>query len=185
MAKTQCKSRGLYDSYLLPIGYRSLSGEICAKTTKGLNDVSFWLALCEEIITDDYPELAEQYKLFKQRLDAVFDMRFYASELEMLCGEVGGFERGCPFEINWQKTNRNELWLYFDKKYDLSDSLSIKTQESLSRLVAYLIFDKNIVRAPQNYRIKLAFHPCIFKMWQDIDLFKRKHIVFNIFCKRR
>lgn len=133
-----------YDSYLLPEIHRTLEGEICAKTNNRLYDADFWLALCEEIVAEDYPELAEQYKLFKQRLDAVFDMRFYASELEMLCGEVGGYERGCPFEINWQKTSRNELWLYFPNKYDLSNSLSPKAQESLSRLIAYLIFDKKI-----------------------------------------
>jgi len=133
-----------YESYLLPIEQRTLDGEVCIRSTTGLRDIKFFLNLCEEIVTDDYPELMEQFKLFKQRLDAVFDMRFYASELEMLCGEVGGFERGCPFEINWLKTGRNELWLDFPKKYDFSGFLFPKTQESLSKLIAYLIFDKKI-----------------------------------------
>ena len=133
-----------YDGYFLPVEPQVLTGDMCLKTNKGLKGIKFYLDLCEEIIKDDYPELTEQFVLFKQRLDAVFDMRFYASELEMLCGEVGGFERGCPFDINWQKTGRNELWLDFSKKYNFSSQLPPKAQESLSRLIAYLIFDKKI-----------------------------------------
>lgn len=133
-----------YESYFLPIEQHVLKDKICFKTTENLRDVDFYLQLFSEIITDDYPELTEQFKLFKQRLDAVFDMRFYASELEMLCGEVGAFERGCAFEIDWQKTGRNELWLDFEKKYEYSSQLPKSAQESLSRLIAYLIFDKSI-----------------------------------------
>ncbi len=133
-----------YESYLLPVEQKTLFGEVCTQTTKGLHNTRFFLSLCDQIIADDYPELSEQYKLFKQRLDAIFDMRFFASELEMLCGEVGGFERGCPFDINWLKTSRDEIWLDFDKKYNFSDKLPPKAQESLSRLIAYLIFDKKI-----------------------------------------
>lgn len=133
-----------FASYLLPAEPQTLHGNVCFRTTAGLRDTDFYLRVMEEIVNEDYPELSEQLEIFKKRLDAVFDMRFYASEIEMLCAEAGGSERGCPFEVDWRQTGRGELWLSFEKSYEFSAKLPLKAQESLSRLIACLIFDKAV-----------------------------------------
>lgn len=131
-------------AYLQPVADITLVGDVLARTIGDLGDVEFYLNLFAEIINSDYPELAEQLELFQKRLDAITDMRFYASELEMLCAEVAAFERGCPFEIDWIKSNKEKLYLYFEKSYEYSVHLPLSAQESLSRLFGYLIFEKAI-----------------------------------------
>ena len=133
-----------FASYLLPEDAQKLKGEVCFRNTNGFKEKAFYFSLLKEIVELDYPELAEQFELFKKRVDAVEDMRFYGSELEMLTADVNGFEKGSSFEINWSKTNASELWLSFDKEYDFSARLPRKVQENLSKLVAYLIFEKSI-----------------------------------------
>lgn len=133
-----------FASYLLPGNEQKLQGDICFCNTNGCRDQEFYFNLLQEIVEKDYPELAEQVELFKKRADAIEDMRFYGSELEMLTADVNGFEKGSSFEVNWSKTNASELWLSFDKAYDFSARLPRKVQENLSKLVAYLIFEKSV-----------------------------------------
>ena len=133
-----------FAAYLLPEDSQKLQGEICFRHTSDFRDKEFYFSLLKEIVEIDYPELAEQFELFKKRVDAVEDMRFYGSELEMLAADVNGFEKGSSFEVNWSKTSASELWLSFAKEYKFSARLPRKVQENLSKLVAYLIFEKSI-----------------------------------------
>lgn len=131
-------------SYILPTETFALSGDIIAKTTEGLKDVDFYLSLFSQIISQNFPRLADQFQQFEKRLDAIADMRFYAAELEILCNEAAAFEYGCPFEIDWIRTSKEKLALYFDQSYEFSAKLPLQAQENLSKFMAYLIFEKSI-----------------------------------------
>ena len=124
-----------------PVRPRRLEGEELFQTSAPAADKKFYLDLCAEIVANDYPQLKEQLQFFKRRLDIVLDQRFYASELETLNENAKG---DCLFETDWFKTTRQELWLCFDEPCTYTAELSIPAQESLGRLVAFLLYEKDL-----------------------------------------
>lgn len=121
----------------------SLEGSFLFKSTAFVKDENFWQSLLKELVIKDFPKLKEQYNFFERRLDVLHDMRFYGSELELLTENTADLERSCRFDVDWIRTNKEKLWLCFDQDCRYSSKLEIKAQESLSRIFAFLLFEKN------------------------------------------
>lgn len=130
--------------YTEPLSPYALEGSVLFKTAAGARDEKFWLSLFRELVIRDFPELKEQYNFFSRRLDILNDMRFYASELELLSESSAELERNCLFEVDWIRSDKEKLYLCFDEDCRFTDKLDVKAQESLSRLFAYLLFEKKL-----------------------------------------
>lgn len=122
----------------------NLRGNFLFRNINNAKDGDFYRALFQEIVDKDFPQLAEQHKFFKKRLDVLLDMRFYASELEIVNEKTAEMARGCSFDVDWIRTNKNNLYLCFDEDCQFTDHLEIPAQESLSKLFAYMLFEESI-----------------------------------------
>lgn len=131
-------------AYVLPVPSRLLSGDILYRTNAPLKDRSFYLGLFREIVRRDLPELENQYKIFEKRIDTLFDMRFYGSELEHICEDAAGADTYCRYEVDWLKTNREKLYLSFDEPCRQTSSLNKEAQKNLAALFGYLLFEKSV-----------------------------------------
>lgn len=130
--------------YVFPVSDKRFAGDLLYCLAADSEDKKFYLSLFREIVRRDYPELRAQYKVFERRLDTVYDMRFRASEMELLCEASAGFSGFCPYEVDWLKTTKNKLYLCFDVPARSKRILSAAEQENLSRLFAYLFFEKSL-----------------------------------------
>lgn len=130
--------------YTRPLDTQVLDGSVLFKTAAAPQDAGFWLALFKELAVVDYPKLKEQYNFFERRLDILNDMRFYASELELLSESSSELERSCLYEVDWIRSDKQKLWLCFDEDCRFTAQLDVKAQESLSRLFAFLLFEKGV-----------------------------------------
>ena len=77
--------------YVFPVSDKQFAGDMLYRLAAGSEDKKFYLSLFREIVRRDYPELRAQYKVFERRLDTIYDMRFRASEMELLCEASVGF----------------------------------------------------------------------------------------------
>lgn len=85
--------------------------------------------------------LSLEKTVYGKRLDNRSDMRFYASELEILNQKISGSPYGCPFDIDWIRTGKRELFLNFGVKCRFTSALSKKEQESLAAVWGYMFFE--------------------------------------------
>lgn len=130
--------------YVFPEDERQFAGDELYKRSVASEDKNFYRSLLREIVRRDYPELREQYKVFERRLDTIYDMRFLASEMELVCEAVSGFAGFCPYEVDWLKTTREKLCLSFEYPARSKRILKPREQENLSRLFAYMFFEKSL-----------------------------------------
>lgn len=119
-----------------------LRGDVLFKTAIDKKERDLYLPILNEIIKTDYPESKSQYNHFLRRLDILSDMRFYASELELLNEDTFELERNCLFEIDWIRTSKSKLYLSFDENCRFTSRLDVQAQESLAHLFAFLLFEK-------------------------------------------
>lgn len=130
--------------YTRPLEPFALEGSFLFKSAASSEEERFWLSLFKELVVRDFPGLREQYNFYQRRLDILRDMRFYASELEMLNENSADLERSCLYEVDWIRSDKQKLYLCFDEDCRFTGKPDVKAQESLSRLFAYLLFEKNI-----------------------------------------
>lgn len=97
------------------------------QTSINLQDAQFYLNLVAEIISSDFPKLAEQYTSFKTRIDLLSDMRIHGSALEQLNPLV---------EIDWYATTKNQLCLLLPQGSVYTTTLSAEVQSELVHTLA-------------------------------------------------
>ena len=130
--------------YVFPEDEKLLTGDKLYKKASDSKDKAFYRTLFREIIRRDYPELKEQYKVFEHRLDTLYDMRFLATEMELVCEAAAGFAGFCPYGVDWLGTTKEKLCLIFEAPVRSKRLLKPKEQENLSRLFAYMFFEKSL-----------------------------------------
>lgn len=134
---------GKNNFYLYYTEPRLMRNEALFKTTANAEDRRFYLKIFAEIVRKDYPFLQEQYNFFLRRLDILQDMRFYASEIEELSKAAMGFSGQNFFEVDWIRTNKEKLYMLFEKDCQLTDKLPVAAQKDFVQLFGYLLFEKN------------------------------------------
>ena len=117
--------------------------ETLVKEVNNADNKYFYLNLFKEIIQKDYPKLKDVFRFFLHRLDILQDMRFYASELEEINKASLGFYGRNFFDVDWIRSSRQKLNLFFEEECNLTNKLSKKTQDEFVRLWGYLFFEKN------------------------------------------
>lgn len=173
-----------YNNHLKP---HSLRGNFLFRSTGNAKEGSFYLDLFQEIVNQDFPQLSEQYKFFKKRLDVLLDMRFYASELEIVNEKTADIARGCAFDIDWIRTDKNNLYLCFDEDCFFTDHLEIPAQESLSRLFAYMLFEESIfisswqgVSASTKGKVSFLDFDYVYPADESLKIFAQKILVGSV-----
>ncbi len=99
----------------------------------------FYRKLWDEIARNDSRFILNG-TVYKKRMDNLNDMRFYASELEILNQKTSGSPYSCPFEVDWIRTGKRELYLNFGAGCRFTSVLSKKEQESLAAVWGYMFF---------------------------------------------
>lgn len=130
--------------YMMPAPRKVYDGDVLFRKAASLKSKEFYTRLFREIVREDFPELAEQYRIFERRLDILCDMRFYGSEMEHICEEACASENYCPFEIDWHTTSKEKLYLCFDDKCTFSKTLEKEAQIRFCRLFGYLVFERSM-----------------------------------------
>ncbi len=127
--------------FYLPLSKRIPLNEcILFKTTKGIKDANFYVALYTQLVNDDFLELKGDIR----HLYINFDMRLYAADLENLNDLLNEDDHCCQMEVDWIKTSKENLYLCFDKKCQFTQKLNLKAQENLSRLFAFMFLEKSV-----------------------------------------
>lgn len=113
-------------------------------SVQNIYDKKYSLYLFQEIIAKDFPQFSDQYAFFKKRLDLASDMRLYAAELQELLDKTIDSEAAFPIEIDWIKTDKDNLYLNASDKFVFTQNLSPKAQENFCRLFLSLLFEKSL-----------------------------------------
>lgn len=143
-----------------------LNGSVLYKNSPAEKDKTFWLSLFREIIIKDFPQLKEQYNGLEQRLDIQNDMRLYASGLEELKVNAAALDFHPDYDIDWIRSDKNNLYLLFTQLYRLTSHLSLAEQKNLSRLFAGMLFDRGYFIA---FWREVAVNPLSEVFWTDFD----------------
>lgn len=114
------------------------------KVVRNSYDIKYCLYLFQEIIAKDFPQFPEQYAFFKNRLETAVDMRLYAAELQNWLDGAMDSNAVFPIEINWIKTNKDNLYLESPVSYKLTQNLPIPAQQNLCSLFLYMLFEKSM-----------------------------------------
>lgn len=126
--------------YLPMLKKVTLNKSILFKTTSGIKDADFYINLFVELVNNDFPILEGEIN----HLYPNFDMRLYAAALESLSDLLNEHDSCCQMEIDWIKTSKENLYLNFDGKCQFTQKLSPTAQENLSRLFAFMLFEKSV-----------------------------------------
>lgn len=104
---------------------------------------SFYLDLLKEYLKGK-GQSKKQKKYYKKQLDSLMDMRLYASELEFLNQNISGSKKNCPFEIDWIRTEKKDLYLIFKKECFYTSELNISAQKNLAEVFGYMLFENSV-----------------------------------------
>lgn len=121
-----------------------LEGNVLYKTSFAEKDKAFWMRLLKDMIIKDFPVLKEQYNMFEKRLNIQSDMRFYASELERLKEVSAALDYPADYEVDWIRSDKNNLYLTFNHPCRLTSNLTLSEQKNLSGLFAGMLFEQGV-----------------------------------------
>lgn len=125
---------------------REVLGNVCLKSSAGFRDAGFLWDVCRRA-APRYPHLPEGLPYLKKRLDLNGDMRLYASELELLQEHAASFPGSFSFDIDWIKTDRENLMVNLINSVVLTAAPSRQAAANLLSLWFGLFYEKHIFPA--------------------------------------
>lgn len=143
-------------------GEKELNGSVLYRISAEAKDKTFWLTLFREIIVKDFPQLKEQYNGFERRIDIQNDMRLYASGLEELKENASALDFRADYDIDWIRSDKNNLYVLFRQPYRLTSHLSLAEQKNLSRLFSGMLFERG----------------CFISFWQKVAVSPMSEVFF-------